>query len=81
MPARRPLRWLPISISVSVAIGLSSLLLAGCGSDPVPRAPSASQGIIQNRAVPSISLVNQHDVPMTLASFRGKTMVLAPMLT
>jgi protein SCO1/2 len=72
---------LPTSISVSAAIGLAALLLAGCGSSPAPGPPSASQGITQNRAVPTISLVNQHDVPMTLASFRGKTVVLAPMLT
>jgi protein SCO1/2 len=72
---------LPTPLAVSVAIGLAALLLAGCGSDPVPGTPSASQGIVQNRAVPSIPLVNQHNVPMTLASFRGKTVVLAPMLS
>lgn len=81
MPARRPNRPLSTSISVSLAIGLAATVLAGCGSDPVPGPPSASQGIVQNRVVPSIPLVNQRDVPMTLASFRGKTVVLAPMLT
>ncbi len=64
-----------------MATGLAAVLLAGCASDPVPGPPAASQGIIQNRVVPSIPLVNQHDEPMTLASFRGKTIVLAPMLT
>ena len=60
---------------------LAAISLAGCSSDPAPGVPSASQGIVQNRAVPSIPLVNQHNVPTTLASFRGKTVVLAPMLS
>ena len=65
----------------SAAIGLAALSLAGCGSDPVPGPPSASQGIVQNRLVPSIPLVNQNNVPTTLGNFRGKTVVLAPMLS
>jgi protein SCO1/2 len=64
-----------------MVIALAAISLAGCGSDPVPGPPSASQGIIQNRAVPSIPLVDQRNVPTTLASFRGKTVVLAPMLS
>jgi protein SCO1/2 len=72
---------LPTSVSVLVATGLAAMLLAGCSSNPVPGVPSASQGIVQNRAVPSIPLVNQNNAPMTLASFRGKTVLLAPILS
>jgi cytochrome oxidase Cu insertion factor (SCO1/SenC/PrrC family) len=68
-------------IPALAVIVLAAISLAGCSSNTVPGVPSASQGIVQNRAVPSIPLVNQHNQPMTLASFRGKTVVLAPMLS
>src|ERR1017187_2474332 len=60
---------------------LAAVTLAACSSSSLPGPPSASQGIIQNRAVPAIPLVNQNGTPTTLASFRGKTIVLAPMLS
>lgn len=62
---------------------MGSVVLAGCASASAasPATPPASQGIVQNRAVPSIPMVNQNGAPTTLASFRGKTVVLAPMLT
>jgi protein SCO1/2 len=63
-------------------LAIGTLVLAGCSSASAsPAAPPASQGIVQNRAVPSIPLVNQNGAPTTLAAFRGKTVVLAPMLT
>ncbi len=60
---------------------LAAVSLAACSSSSFPGAPSASQGIIQNRLVPAIPLVNQNGTPTTLASFRGKTIMLAPMLS
>lgn len=62
---------------------MGSVVLAGCASASAasPATPPASQGIVQNRAVPSIPMVNQNGAPTTLAAFRGKTVVLAPMLT
>jgi protein SCO1/2 len=56
-------------------------LLAACSASSVPGQPSASLGIVQNRPVPSIPLVNQYGQTTTLAKFRGKTVVLVPMLT
>jgi cytochrome oxidase Cu insertion factor (SCO1/SenC/PrrC family) len=64
-----------------VAAAVGGALLAACGSSAAPATPSPSLGIVQNRAVPAIPLVNQDGKPVTLASFRGKTVVLAPMLT
>jgi cytochrome oxidase Cu insertion factor (SCO1/SenC/PrrC family) len=72
---------LPKLIPASLVIGMAALSLAGCSSSAAPGPPSPSQGIIQNRTVPSIPLVNQDDAPVTLASFRGKTVLLAPMLS
>ena len=60
---------------------LAAVSLAACSSSSFPGPPSASQGIIQNRLVPAIPLVNQNGTPTTLASFRGKTIMLAPMLS
>ncbi len=55
--------------------------LSGCGSDP--QAPSANFGTVfaKPRHVPTTTLVNQDDQKMSLASFRGKYLVLAPFLT
>jgi cytochrome oxidase Cu insertion factor (SCO1/SenC/PrrC family) len=63
------------------AMVVGGALLTSCSSSAVPATPSPSLGIVQNRAVPSIPLVNQDGKPVTLASFRGKTVVLAPMLS
>jgi protein SCO1 len=76
----RPHRFSGIGFALIIT-ALGAALLSGCSSSSVPGAPSASQGIVQNRAVPSIPMVNQNGVPTTLAAFRGKTVVLAPMLT
>ncbi len=66
---------------VALLLLLGGGILAACSSDPVPGTPSPSLGIVQNRAVPQIPLVNQHGVPTTLADFRGKTVILAPMMS
>jgi protein SCO1 len=56
-------------------------MLAACGSG-VPGAPSANQGIVENRPVPDdIPLISSTGQPTTLGAFRGKYVVMAPFLT
>ena len=72
--------------SRALATAASALLLAGilagCGSDP-PSAPPASVGSVipAGHRVPTTSLVDQNNQPVTLQSFRGKYVVLAQFLT
>jgi protein SCO1/2 len=58
-----------------------ALGLGACGSQPP--APSANFGTIfpEPRPVPTTPLVNEDGQKMSLASFRGKYVVLAPFLT
>jgi cytochrome oxidase Cu insertion factor (SCO1/SenC/PrrC family) len=56
-------------------------LLAACGSSGDPSAPSASQGIVQNRAIPDTPLLSSSGAATSLRDFRGKDIVLAPFLT
>jgi cytochrome oxidase Cu insertion factor (SCO1/SenC/PrrC family) len=55
--------------------------VAACGSKPA--APVASFGTVlpKPRSVPTTPLVNQDGVAMSLQSFKGKYIVLAPFLT
>jgi protein SCO1 len=62
-----------------VLVGLGSLL-AACGKSDPPT-PSASQGIVQNRAMPNIRLVLSSGAPTSLRDYRGKDIVLAPFLS
>jgi protein SCO1/2 len=55
--------------------------LAACTSGPPP-APSANQGIVLNQPTPQhIALVNEHNQPVSLASLRGKYVVMANFLS
>ncbi len=64
-----------------LAVGMASVLLSACGSS-VPGPPPASQGIVENQAVPTnVTLTNMDGQPTTLAAYRGKYVVLAPFLT
>ncbi len=67
--------------AVAVLLAMMAVGLAGCGSGP--KAPSASFGTVfaKPREVPTTTLVNQDRQTMSLASFRGKYVVLAPFLT
>ncbi len=59
-------------------------LLAACGSaddPPAPPAPSASQGIVENRSIPNIPLVSSSGAPTSLRQYRGKDIVMAPFLS
>ena len=60
---------------------LAATVLAGCGSSNPP-APSASQGIVENRPVPAtIPLITTAGTSTSLAAFKGRFVVLAPFLT
>ena len=70
-------------------LGLLALVLAGaltgtgCGgaSSASPSAPSQSFGIVQDRPVPDVPLVDQSGRPTSLAAFQGKFVVLANFLS
>ncbi|HMD45934.1 MAG TPA: SCO family protein [Acidimicrobiales bacterium] len=70
---RRALTWL---VGVAAAGGL----LAACGSSDPP-APPASLGVVLDRPVPTVPLVDEAGRAVSLASLRGKDVVLAPFLT
>ena len=73
---RRPWVWMTLCALTLVATACSS-------GQPGP--PPASAGTVEARAIPAAirraSLVNQRDQTVTLASFRGRTVLLAPFLT
>jgi protein SCO1/2 len=57
------------------------VLLVACGSS-APAAPPASQGLVIDRATPQhVALVNQDGRTVSLATLRGKVVVLAPFLS
>jgi protein SCO1/2 len=58
-----------------------SSLLADCGGGGDPAPPPASQGIVQNRAIPDIPLISSSGGSTSLAAYRGKDIVMAPFLT
>jgi protein SCO1 len=61
-----------------------TLVATACSSGP-PGPPPASAGTVETRAIPAAirraSLVNQRGQTVTLASFRGRTVLLVPFLT
>jgi len=61
-------------------IALAGSVLAACG-DSGPPPPPSSQGIVQDRTVPNVPLVNMNGRITSLAAFRGKDVVMAPFLT
>jgi protein SCO1/2 len=57
------------------------VLLAACGSS-APAAPPAGQGLVLDQPTPQhVPLVDQQGRPVSLASLRGKVVVLAPFLS
>ena len=77
-PSRR-LQWRGAVLALPL-LCISSLLAAcGGGGDPAP--PPASQGIVQNRAIPDIALMSSSGAATSLAAYRGKDIVMAPFLT
>jgi cytochrome oxidase Cu insertion factor (SCO1/SenC/PrrC family) len=74
-------RRLVRSFTVVAAVSLLSLILAACGGSGDPAPPSASQGIVQNRAIPDVPLISSAGAQTSLAAYRGKYVVMAPFLT
>jgi cytochrome oxidase Cu insertion factor (SCO1/SenC/PrrC family) len=78
---RRPFRSWRARIRAGLpALLLGGLVLAACGSN-TPPAPPPSQGLVQNRAVPNIALINDQGQTTSLRAFAGTDVVLAPFLT
>ncbi len=73
----RRLRHLGVLATAAVVLSLG---MAACGSTSPP-APSASEGIILDRPVPTTELVGMDGKPTSLAAFHGKYVVMAPFLT
>ncbi len=70
------------SPTLFLALLCLSPVLAACGSaGGAPPPPPASQGIVQNRAIPSIPLISSSGASTSLAAYRGKYIVMAPFLT
>jgi protein SCO1/2 len=68
----------------TVALALAAALTASaCGgpSSASPAAPSPSFGLVQNRPVPDVPLVDANGRPTSLAAFQGKVVVLANFLS
>jgi cytochrome oxidase Cu insertion factor (SCO1/SenC/PrrC family) len=66
---------------VIIFLAASAALVGACGSS-APGAPPASQGLVENQPTPQhAALVNQHGQTVSLASLRGKVVVLAPFLS
>ena len=57
-----------------------AVLLSACATSS-PAAPPASEGLVQNRAIPDVPLVDSSGRSTSLAAFRGKDIVMAPFLT
>jgi cytochrome oxidase Cu insertion factor (SCO1/SenC/PrrC family) len=68
--------------SVVIVLCVLGTLMAACGesADP-PAAPPASQGIVENRAIPNIPLISASGMALSLRHYRGKDIVMAPFLT
>ncbi len=66
------------------ALGLVALMVTACSSGP-PGPPPASSGTTETRTIPATishePLVDQDGRTVTLASFRGKTVMVVPFLT
>jgi protein SCO1/2 len=68
-------------LSIPLLLVVLATVLAACGSSGDPSAPSASQGIVENRAIPDIQLISSSGSTTSLSQFRGKDIVMAPFLS
>lgn len=63
-------------------VALGAVLLAACGGSAAPAPPSANEGLVLQRSTPQhVALTNQRGQSVSLASLRGKVVVLAPFLS
>ena len=74
-------RGIPGSPIFLIAVLCASTLLAACGNSGDPAPPPASQGIVQDRPIPDVPLISSTGAATSLASYRGKYVVMAPFLT
>ena len=58
-----------------------ALALSACGGSVDPPPPSPSQGIVVNRQVPGVVLTAADGSAVSMRSFEGRVVVLAPFLT
>jgi protein SCO1/2 len=64
-----------------VAVAITAAACGGGSSTSSPPAPSSSFGIVQNRPVPDVALVDQAGRPTSLSAYRGKVVVMANFLS
>jgi protein SCO1 len=70
------------TVAVVGALALSALGLSACSSSSAsPSPPPASFGVVQDRPVPQVPLVDQAGQPTSLAAYRGKVVVMADFLS
>jgi cytochrome oxidase Cu insertion factor (SCO1/SenC/PrrC family) len=63
-------------------LALGAGLLAACGGPAAPAQPPADQGLVLQRPTPQhVQLTNEEGQPVSLASLRGKVVVMAPFLS
>ncbi len=77
-------RNLPGRIRTLIGLGLlvvGATVLSACSGSGAPPPPSASQGIVQDRAIPDIPLISSSGRPTSIAAYRGKYIVMAPFLS
>jgi protein SCO1 len=78
--SRQPQQGRPAAGTL-LALVIFGTLLAACGSSGGPPAPSASQGVVVNRAIPDVPLISSSGAPTSLRDYRGKDIVMAPFLS
>jgi len=67
---------------LAVLVALGGGVLAACSGAAAPAQPPANQGLVLNRPTPQhVALTNQSGQSVSLASLRGKLVVLAPFLS
>ncbi|HLG67651.1 MAG TPA: SCO family protein [Acidimicrobiales bacterium] len=67
-------------VTAALAAVGAGVSVAACG-DPAPPAPPPSQGTVLDRPVPDVPLLDAQGRTVSLASFRGRIIVMAPYLT
>ncbi len=79
---RNLIRRLPRRAGALLGFVVLIPLMAACGSaTAAPPKPSPSQGVVENRPIPSIPLIASDGEPTSLAAYRGKYIVMADFLT
>ena len=77
-PRARSRRW-RVAVGGILLVVLAAML-SSCGEGDPP-APSPTQGVVEDRAIPDIPLISASGAPTSIADYRGKDIVMAPFLT